>query len=107
MFRFLRDSERDDLDKWLGSLSKIGGVYHLSQNKSYMHSEQDYDSQYGHADQNFIEETIGSFLVNSLRRVPEAVLEVACGTGLLTGSLLFDGRIKSLIASDDRLSFFA
>ena len=86
MFGFLRNTERDDLEKWLGSLSRTEEVYHLSKNKSYMHSEQDYDLQYGHADQNFIEETIGSFLINALPEVPEAVLEVACGTGLLTGS---------------------
>ncbi len=94
-----------DPDNWLGRYQKSDGIVFVSDTRSYAHAESDYDAQYGHPDIEFIEETIGTFVLNALPRIPSAVLELACGTGLLTASLVHDGRVGTLIASDASAEF--
>ena len=89
-----------DVEGWLQQLPKEQGIYLASDNSPYDHSEDNYDSQYGHSDGDAIEKTIGSFVLDAAGFIPQTVLEVACGTGHLTASLLYDGRIRRLVASD-------
>jgi SAM-dependent methyltransferase len=84
---------------WLQKLPQQGGIYLASENLPYEHPEDDYDSQYG-KEVDAIEQTIGAFILDTAGFVPEAVLEVACGTGHLTASLLYDGRVERIVASD-------
>ena len=88
------------LGDWLRKLPSERGIYVLSKDSPYGHAEDDYDSQYGHSEETAIDKTIGTFVLNAAGFIPQTVLEVACGTGLLTASLLYDGRIKRLVASD-------
>jgi 2-polyprenyl-3-methyl-5-hydroxy-6-metoxy-1,4-benzoquinol methylase len=94
-----------DADKWLDRFTKFDDIVFVSDNRSYAHAESEYDARYGHADAEFVEKTIGTFVLDALPRVPSTVLELACGTGLLTASLIHDGRIKRLIASDASVEF--
>src|SRR5262249_41629494 len=48
----------------------------------------------------WIDKRLGGWLLDAAGFIPETVLEVACGTGFLTGALLHDGRIKRLVSSD-------
>lgn len=96
----IRIGGSNPLEDWLRSIPETRGIHRLSKNQSFDHPEEDYDNQYGHSGEDLIEKTIGSFILNAAGFVPEQVLEVACGTGHLTASLLFDGRIKRIVASD-------
>jgi SAM-dependent methyltransferase len=87
------------IDDWLQKLPQERGMHLASENSPYDHPEDDYDSQYGR-EVDAIEQTIGAFILDAAGFIPEAVLEVACGTGHLTASLLYDGRVKRLVASD-------
>jgi ubiquinone/menaquinone biosynthesis C-methylase UbiE len=93
------------VSSWLGSMPQTCGICLLSKNRPYEHSEEDFDTQYGPASRNLIDKTIGSFLIDACSKTPETVLEIACGTGYLTGSLLSDGRIKTLVASGASMRF--
>ncbi len=95
-----RNLSASGVDDWLLRLPREQGIYLASENSPYDHAEDDYDSQYGHSDADAIERTIGRFILDAAGSVPETVLEVACGTGHLTASLLHDGRIRRLVASD-------
>jgi hypothetical protein len=66
-----------DPDNCLGRYQKSDGIVFVSDSRSYAHAESDYDAQYGHPDIEFIEESIGTFVLNALPRIPSAVLELA------------------------------
>ncbi|MBS0220809.1 MAG: class I SAM-dependent methyltransferase [Proteobacteria bacterium] len=88
------------LNNWLQKLPQERGIHSLSDNSPYAHSEDDYDSHYGHSDGDNIDKIVGTYILDAAGFVPETILEVACGSGHLTCSLLYDGRVKRLVASD-------
>src|SRR5215475_10909086 len=93
-------SRRRPVDRWLKTLRRENGIHLLSENSPFAHAEDAYDDQYGHAGGDWIDKRLGGWLLDAAGFVPETVLEVACGTGFLTGALLHDGRIKRLVSSD-------
>jgi SAM-dependent methyltransferase len=90
------------VSEWLASLPQQDGISLISDDLPYDHPEQDYDLQYG---SEAIEESIGPFVLDAAGFIPNALLEVACGTGHMTASLLFDGRVKEIVASDASAAF--
>jgi len=75
---------------------KADGIHIISENFAFAHPEADYDIQYGTES---VEETIGSFVLDAAGFVPNRLLEIACGTGHMTASLVHDGRVKEIVAS--------
>jgi ubiquinone/menaquinone biosynthesis C-methylase UbiE len=92
-----RRSRASSVERWLRNLPVNNGINYLSDERRYAHAEDDYDAQYGVTN---IEKTIGCFVLNSIEPTPSTILEIACGTGHLTTSMLFDGRFDLLVASD-------
>lgn len=92
------------IDDWLNGFRKEGDIFVLSQDSPFQHPEDDYDRQYG-KDADPIEKTIGAFVLDAAGFIPETVLELACGTGHMTASLLHDDRIERIVASDASRQF--
>jgi hypothetical protein len=67
-----------DPNNWLSRYPNSDGIVFVSDNRSYAHAESDYDAQYGHPDIEFVEKTIGTFVLSALPRIPSAVLGLAC-----------------------------
>lgn len=95
----------ETLQTWLSQFELVDSIYIASSHRQYAHAEKEYDAQYGIDNSNSIEKTIGSFIIDAAGFVPQTCLEIACGTGHLTASLLYDGRIEKLVATDASGSF--
>ena len=94
------------VDDWLRSLPQSHGIHLLSADTPFIYAEEGYDAEYGH-EETWIDENLGSWLLDAAGFAPETVLEIACGTGLLTGALLHHGRVRRLVASDGSEKFLA
>ncbi|TZG27954.1 class I SAM-dependent methyltransferase [Sphingomonas montanisoli] len=89
-------------NEWLENCVKADGIHVISQNLPFEHPEDDYDRQYGNDD---VEKTIGAFVLDAAGFTPRSLLELACGTGHMTASLVYDGRVEEIVASDASIEF--
>jgi SAM-dependent methyltransferase len=90
------------VQNWLNTLPQHEGIFFLSEDRRFAHPEDAYDSQVGGE---VIETTIGEFVLSHATRRLNTILEIACGTGRLTASLVYTGKIKTLVASDASTKF--
>jgi SAM-dependent methyltransferase len=96
------DRSEKGVQQWLQTLPRHEGIFVFSKDRPFAHPEDAYDAQYG---AEVIEKTIGKFVLSYAPRPLNDVLEIACGTGLLTASLIYAGGIKTLVASDASMQF--
>jgi 2-polyprenyl-3-methyl-5-hydroxy-6-metoxy-1,4-benzoquinol methylase len=92
---------------WLSALEKSNSFYSISQERRFEHDEYSYDSQY----ENAIDFSSGKGLTNLLKRnnanPNKPLLEIGCGTGLLSAGLIKEGYFKKYMITDPSSAFLS
>jgi 2-polyprenyl-3-methyl-5-hydroxy-6-metoxy-1,4-benzoquinol methylase len=97
----LCEAMKHSVESWLSELSQADGIYLLSKDRPFGHPEQEYDKHIVSQ----VEPTIGHLVLSRARRAPQNILEIGCGTGYLTSSLIHAGGMTTLVASDPSTKF--
>ena len=90
-----------NVDRWLSELPQADDIYVLSKDRCFGHPEQEHDKYVVEP----IVPAIGQLILNHARKAPRNILEIGCGSGLLTASLIHAGGMQTIVASDPSTEF--
>ena len=95
-----------DFDQWFAGLARLDGIAHISTPRTYAHDEAAYDAQYG-VDQSTLSEGLGAVEIFRKHGADFAhpLLEVGCGTGILSAGLLAAGAFSRVLLTDSSPAF--
>ena len=90
-----------NVDSWLSEFTQTDDIYLLSKDRSFGHPEQDYDKHVVTP----IVPAIGDLVLSHAKKAPQNILEIGCGSGYLTASLIHAGGMQTIVASDASTQF--
>ncbi len=90
-----------NVDSWLSELTQTDDIYLLSEDRPFGHPEEEHDKHVVSP----VEPTIGNLVLSHARKAPQNILEIGCGSGYLTASLICAGGMNTVVASDASTQF--